>query len=108
MSAAEPSRGPAAARSALAQSKAKQAAATAGTPALHLLVWRSAQSMRLSLVIYHSRPGGRRSCTILREAEWRPREVTERALVEWGQRAMADWLANPTLHATTDEAYPLA
>ena len=108
MSAEQPVSGPAAARRALHETRVKQAAQIAGTPALHLLVWRSAQSMRLSLVIYHSRPGGRRSCTILREAEWRPKEITERALVEWGQRAMADWLSNPTLHGTTDQAYPLA
>lgn len=106
MSAEQPVSGPAAARRALNEAKARKTAEVASTPALHLLIWRTPSCLRLSLVIYHSRPGGRRSCTILRDAEWTPKEVTERKLVEWGQRAMADWLANPTLHATTDQAYP--
>ena len=64
----------------------------AAVPSLHLLVWPSMDGMRLSLVIYHSSPGIRRTCTVLRDAIWQPKEVSEKALVEWGRRAPSDWL----------------
>ena len=85
----------------------KQARAVAALPSLHLLVWATPDCMRLSLVIYHSKPGARRSCTILKDARWAPKEVTERALVEWGRKAMADWLEHPTELHVTEGPWPL-
>lgn len=35
--------------------------------------------------------------TTIAEASWRPPEVTERLVVEWGERALAAWLETPTL-----------
>ena len=80
------------ARSAAAEARKR----VAGIPSLHLMVWPTVDALRLSLVLYYTTLGQRRTCTVLRSAEWRPREVTQRLLVEWGQRALADWLANPT------------
>ena len=96
-----------AARSALRKSREEQARRIAGIPSLHLLIWAAPQSMRLSLALYHSAPGMRRTCTVLRSAEWTPRKVSERDLVEWGQRALADWLANPTEQHVTEGPWPL-
>lgn len=75
-------------------------------PSLHLLVWPTPSCVRLSLVIYHSESGSRRSCTVLRTAEWRPAEVSERKLVEWGMKAMVSWLEEPTVELVTYEAWP--
>ncbi len=61
-------------------------------PSLHLLIWPTPSAVRLSLVIYYSRPGMRRTCKVLRQAEWNPKEVTERALIDWGQRALSAYL----------------
>lgn len=63
-----------------------------GLPSLHLLIWPTPSAVRLSLVVYYSRPGMRRTCKVLRQAEWNPKEVTERALIDWGQRALASYL----------------
>jgi len=96
-----------AARSALRKSREEQARKAAGIPSLHLLIWAAPQSMRLSLVLYHSLPGQRRSCTVLRQAEWRPQRVSEKDLVEWGRRALADWLENPSEEHVTGGPWPL-
>lgn len=98
--------GPDAARSALRKARQEQAERTSGMPSLHLLIWPTPSALRLSLVIYHSKPGMRRSCTVLKTAEWQPKEVSERALVDWGQRALASWLENPTIEHTTMQAWP--
>jgi len=96
-----------AARRALREARGRQAAAVGAVPGLHLLVWATKDGMRLSLVIYHSKPGARRSCTVLRDAVWRPKEVTERALVEWSVRALASWLEEPTIEHVTVGPWPL-
>ena len=83
-----------AARSALQKAREEQAARVMGLPSLHLLIYPTPDCLRLSLVVYYSRPGQRRTCKILREAEWRPKEVTERKLAEWAQQALAAWLAD--------------
>ncbi|SRR6266568_1925317 len=97
-----------AARRALREAREKQAAAVGSVPGLHLLVWATRDGMRLSLVIYHSKPGQRRSCTVLRDATWRPARVTEAALVDWAARALASWLENPTEEHVTQGPWPLA
>ena len=82
-----------AARSALYDAKQKALAQRMSLPSLHLLIWPTASAVRLSLVVYYSVPGMRRTCKVLRQVEWNPREVTERALLEWGHRAIAGYLA---------------
>lgn len=66
-------------------------------PSLHLLIWPTPSAVRLSLVIYYSTPGQRRTCKVLRQAEWNPSEVTEQALIQWGIRAMRNWLEESLL-----------
>jgi hypothetical protein len=95
------------ARAALRAAKQEQMTAVAGLPSLHLLVWATRDGMRLSLVMYHSLPGARRSCTVLRDATWRPKEVSEVALVDWGRRALADWLEKPTQGHVRAGPWPL-
>ena len=91
---AEPKAGSAAAaaRRALYEAQKKAGDEHMGLPSLHLLIWPTRDAVRLSLVIYYSRPGMRRTCKVLRSAEWNPKEVTERTLIDWGQRAMAAYL----------------
>ncbi len=81
-----------AARSALLKARRAEAERRMGLPSLHLLIWPTPSAVRLSLVIYYSRPGQRRTCKVLRQAEWNPKEVTERTLIDWGQRALASYL----------------
>jgi LmbE family N-acetylglucosaminyl deacetylase len=89
--------GPAAARSALRKAREEQAARVMGVPSIHLLIYPTPDCMRLSLVIYYTRPGMRRTCKVLREAQWRPKEVSEQKLIDWAQRALAGWLEAETL-----------
>lgn len=84
----------AAARSALHKARQEAANQRMALPSLHLLIWPTPSAVRLSLVIYYSRPGMRRTCKVLRQAEWNPQEVTERALIDWGQRALAAYLGD--------------
>jgi LmbE family N-acetylglucosaminyl deacetylase len=89
--------GPAAARSALRKAREEEAARIMGVPSIHLLIYPTPDCMRLSLVIYYTRPGMRRTCKVLREAQWRPKEVSEQKLIDWAQRALAGWLEAETL-----------
>ena len=91
---AEPVKAADAARSALRKAREEQAARVMGLPSLHLLIYPTPDCLRLSLVVYYSRPGQRRTCKVLREAQWRPKEVTERKLAEWGRDALAAWLVD--------------
>lgn len=84
--------GAAAARRALKDAQNKATAERMGLPSLHLLIWPTPTAVRLSLVVYYSRPGMRRTCKVLRQAEWNPKQVTERTLIDWGQRALASYL----------------
>lgn len=62
------------------------------SPSLMLTVWRGPLHVKLRLVL--TEPDGPRGWrqVILREADWDPREVTPRLLVEWSHRACASWL----------------
>jgi hypothetical protein len=82
------------ARAELRKAEQERAARSAGVPSLHLIVWPTVDCLRLSLVIYRTVPGMRRTCEVIRSAAWQPREVSERRLVEWAHRACADWLAD--------------
>jgi hypothetical protein len=92
-----------AARRALAKAREEQVRRIMATPSIHLLIYPTPDCMRLSLVIYYSRPGQRRTCKVLREAQWRPAQVTERQLVEWAQKALASWLEEVTVEQLETE-----
>jgi len=102
MSVADPKGGSSAdaARSALHKAKRDAQAAQMSLPSLHLLIWPTPDCVRLSLVIYYTVPGMRRTCRVLRQAEWAPKEVTEQKLVEWGQRALSRYLEELALKET--------
>lgn len=85
--------------SAFRQTRAELLAAQQGrstrdpdAPSLMLTVWRGPIRVKLRLVL--TEPGGPRGWrqTVLREADWEPKEVTPRLLVEWSHRACASWL----------------
>jgi hypothetical protein len=76
-------------------------------PGLHLMIWPTADAVRLSLVLYYSTESQRRTCRVLRMAQWNPPEVTEEKLVEWGMKAMAHWLEHGGQDGpTTQGAWP--
>ena len=61
-------------------------------PELQMRVWAAPEGMRVAAVLWLPGPKfGRRALT-LSEATWTPSEVTERAVVDWGRRALAKWL----------------
>jgi len=95
-----------AARSALHKAKRDAQAAQMSLPSLHLLIWPTPDCVRLSLVIYYTVPGMRRTCRVLRQAEWTPKEVTEQKLVQWGQRALATYLNELAEKELKGEATP--
>lgn len=78
----------------------------AALPSLHLYVYPTKSGMRLSLALYSSFAGGRRTVEVLRQAEWTPSEVSAEKLVDWGRRACADWLAEPTVSLVTQGPWP--
>lgn len=88
-----PSRGPAAARSALRDAAERRTAAIAALPSLHLMVWADKDGMNLKATVYVGSGVRGRRRTDIAFATWRPQEVTERSVVEWGERALAKWLA---------------
>lgn len=63
-------------------------------PELHLRVFATPVGMKLVASLYYpeTEPYNRR-VEVLTEAVWQPREVTEESVVDWGQRALARWLA---------------
>lgn len=64
-------------------------------PELHLRVFATPVGMKLVASLYwpETAPYNRR-VEVLTEAIWQPREVTEELVVDWGQRALAKWLAD--------------
>jgi hypothetical protein len=48
--------------------------------------------MRLSAFLWLPGPHFGRQYLLLRQAVWKPSEVTELAVVDWGRRALASWL----------------
>lgn len=102
-----PSKGPDAARSALAKAREEQARRVASVPSIHLLVYANADGMNLSLALHHQFTGGRRTCEVLRTATFRPAEITPEKMVDWARRACADWLAEPTIQGTTQGPWPV-
>lgn len=85
--------------SAFRQTRAELLAAQQGArrahedaPSLMLTVWRGPIRVKLRLVLSETLSDGKRRQTVLREADWEPKEVTPRLLVEWSHRACASWL----------------
>lgn len=101
------SEGPDAARSALRKAREEQGRRVAALPSLHLLVYANRDGMQVSLALHHAFSGGRRTCEVLRTATFRPSEVTAEKMVDWGRRACADWLANPTIEGSTQGPWPV-
>ncbi|HKW42515.1 MAG TPA: hypothetical protein VJN39_14800 [Gemmatimonadales bacterium] len=65
-----------------------------GHPTLSVLIYNTTLCMKLKVVVSEWPKDSRRlRQTVLREAEFRPGEVTPAKLVEWAYRALADILA---------------
>lgn len=62
-------------------------------PSLMLTIWRGPLRVKLRMVLTEYGTDHKRRQVVLREADWDPREVTPRLLVEWSHRATASWLA---------------
>lgn len=60
---------------------------------LHLRVWAMPDGMHVLSYIERMGDAGRLEHRTIARAVWRPSGVTERDVVEWGQRALAAWLA---------------
>ena len=84
---------PDAARSALREAWQEADRVACGYPELRMRVWAAPDGVHLLALLYM--PGERysRELITLQNAIWRPSEVTEIAVVDWGRRALAHWLA---------------
>ena len=65
---------------------------TATHPSLYMHVWCNFSGVNVVAYVDHLNEKGRLLRTELAEATWRPPEVTERLIVEWGERALRAWL----------------
>lgn len=61
-------------------------------PELWLRVWATPRGIRLMAILYLSGPRYGRKVETIADATWQPSQVTEVAVVDWGQRALAAWL----------------
>lgn len=62
-------------------------------PSLHLLVYCNLHGVVVTARVLRLDDKGRLLTTTVAEARFRPSEVSERLVVEWGQRALSSWLA---------------
>ena len=62
-------------------------------PQMSLRVWCDLEGVCLLAQVYQLDEKGRLRSETIAQATWRPREVTEVAVVDWGQRALAAWLS---------------
>ena len=62
-------------------------------PQLHMRIWALPDGMHLLAVVEWMGEDGRLVHHQISRAVWRPAEVTERAVVDWGARALSAWLA---------------
>lgn len=64
-------------------------------PELQLRVYAIQLGVKLEAVMWFpAEPNMDRTVRTVAEALWQPHEVTPEKLVEWGQRALARWLAD--------------
>lgn len=61
-------------------------------PALSLHVYANFHGVHCHAAITSMTPDGRLRRVVIAQASWRPPEVNERLVVEWGRRALAAWL----------------
>jgi hypothetical protein len=61
-------------------------------PELSLRVWATSEGMKVSALLYGPGPRYARPLIQIADAIWRPAEVTEEAVVDWGRRALGKWL----------------
>lgn len=85
--------------SAFRQTRAELLAAQQGSrgdhaedPSIMLTIWRGPIRVKLRLVLTEYGADHKRRQVVLREADWEPKAVTPRLLVEWSHRATASWL----------------
>ena len=63
-------------------------------PALYLHVWANADGVHCDARVDSMTVGGKLRRVQIARATWRPSEVSERRIVDWGQRALSRWLAD--------------
>lgn len=68
---------------------------TATHPSLYMHVWCNFSGVNVVAYVDWLNDKGRLIRTEVAKATWRPPEVTERLIVEWGERALARWLGEP-------------
>lgn len=62
-------------------------------PELWLRVWATPNGIRLMAILYLVGPRYGRRVETIADATWKPSQVTEVSVVDWGQRALSAWLA---------------
>lgn len=88
---------PDAARSALREAWAEADRIADSYPELRMRVYAAADGVHLVALLYGPGDHVGRPFTVLQHAVWQPREVTDIAVVDWGRRALADWLGRQLL-----------
>lgn len=88
---------PAAARSALREAWAEADRIADSYPELRMRVYAAEDGVHLVALLYGPGSHFERPYTVLQHAVWQPREVTDVAVVDWGRRALADWLERQLL-----------
>lgn len=68
---------------------------TATHPSLYMHVWCNFSGVNVVAYVDWLNDKGRLIRTEIAKATWKPPEVTERLIVEWGERALAHWLGEP-------------
>ena len=66
---------------------------TATHPSLYMHVWCNFSGVNVVAYVDWLNGKGRLIRTEVAKATWRPPEVTERLIVEWGERALSRWLS---------------
>lgn len=64
---------------------------------LNLRLWCEQDGVHLCAYVYRLAPAGRLEHISIAKASWRPSEVTEVAVVDWGRRALESWLRQQVL-----------
>jgi hypothetical protein len=69
---------------------------TATHPSLYMHVWCNFSGVNVIAYVDHLNAKGQLLRTEVAKATWRPPEVSERLVVEWGERALRAWLEGPS------------
>lgn len=65
---------------------------TATHPALYMHVWCNFEGVNVIAHVDHLDESGKLCRVEVAHVSWRPAEVSERLVVEWGERALRAWL----------------